>query len=156
MGIGWKRSDALTRTGASRRALIAVLAAILVLASFASSGLAQQFRYTVQSGDTIESVADEFRRGCPRMRSGHRVTCRMVTVSLQARSSSFRRRDNRRPMPPSGRRQRGHEPRVAAAYRVEAGDNPASIAGCTVSTLVSSWSSTASTIRSELIPERGS
>ena len=121
-------SHALTRTGASRRALVAVLAAILVLASFASSGFAQQFRYTVQSGDTIESIADEFGvdpdsiRSSSYLPNGDSLSAGQVIVIPEQGQSP----NDAAQMAAANE---GTSPWVAAAYWVESGDNPASIAG---------------------------
>ena len=116
------------RTGASRRALVAVLAAILVLASAASTGFAQQYRYTVEAGDTIDSIATTFGvdpeaiRTSSYLPDGDALTVGQVLVIPEEGQS------------PTDAAQmaaanEGTSPWVATAYWVENGDNPASIAG---------------------------
>ncbi len=126
-GLGGS-SHALTRTGASRRAMLAVLAAILVLASFASSGLAQQYRYTVESGDTIDSVAEEFGvdpdaiRASSYLPDGDNLSAgQVIIIPEQGQSPADAAQ--------MAAANEGTSPWVAGAYWVEYGDNPASIAG---------------------------
>ncbi len=121
-------SHALTRTGASRRALVAVLAAILVLASFASSGFAQQYRYTVESGDTVESIAEELGvdpdaiRSSSYLPNGDNLSAgQVIIIPEQGQSPTDAAQ--------MAAANEGTSPWVAAAYWVEPGDNPASIAG---------------------------
>ena len=121
-------SHTLTRTGASRRALVAVLAAILVLASFASTGFAQQYRYTVQSGDTIESIANDFDvnpdaiRASSYLPNGDALSAGQVIIIPESGQSPTDAAQE-------AAANEGTSPWVAAVYWVEDGDNPASIAG---------------------------
>jgi uncharacterized protein YvpB/LysM repeat protein len=107
---------------------VAVLAAVLVLASAASTGLAQQYRYTVEEGDTIDSIATTFGvdpeaiRTSSYLPNGDALTVGQVLVIPEQGQS------------PTDAAQmaaanEGTSPWVATAYWVESGDNPASIAG---------------------------
>lgn len=49
-----------TRLSAPRRVVMASMAALLIVAGMATTSLAQQQRYEVQPGDSIESIAAEF------------------------------------------------------------------------------------------------
>jgi len=50
----------LPRWTAPRRAIVATVAAAVLTIGAVSSGFAQQYRYVVQDGDTVQSVADTF------------------------------------------------------------------------------------------------
>lgn len=57
---GWKVNAFHPRLGVSTRFLLASFAALILLLGAASTSMAQQYRYEVQPGDTIESIATEF------------------------------------------------------------------------------------------------
>ncbi len=56
----WKTNAFHPRLGVSTRVLVAAFVAIVMMVGAASTTFAQQFRYEVQAGDTIESIATEF------------------------------------------------------------------------------------------------
>ncbi len=115
------------RIGASKRILVATMAAVLLIASAASTSLAGQQRYEVREGDTIESIAETFGvdpaaiRTSSYLPDGDFLTAGQVIVIPEPGQS------------PTDAAQmaaanEGASPWVATAYWVEWGDNPASIA----------------------------
>jgi len=115
------------RVGASRRVMLATFAAILVIASAASTGFAGQYRYEVRDGDTIESIAETFGVDADAIRSssylpdGDSLTAGQVIIIPEVGQS------------PTDAAQmaaanEGTSPWVYTAHVVEWGENPASIA----------------------------
>jgi uncharacterized protein YvpB len=127
--LGWQAlfGGGMSRVGASKRMMLATLAAILVIASAASTSLAGQHRYEVREGDTIDSIAETFDVDADAIRSssylpdGDNLSAGQVVIIPEQGQS------------PGDAAQMAYEnegtsPWVAAAYWVEDGDNPASIA----------------------------
>lgn len=126
------------RTSASKRMMLATLAAILVIVSAATTSLASQQRYEVRNGDTVESIASTFGvdpnaiRTSSYLPDGDNLSAGQVIVIPEPGQS------------PTDAAQmaaanEGTSPFVATAYWVENGDNPASIAtqfGVSVDTLM--------------------
>ena len=115
------------RIGASKRVMLATFAAILVIASAASTGLASQHRYEVQEGDTIESIAETFGvdpdaiRSSSYLPNGDSLSAGMVIIIPEPGQGATDAAQ-------MAAANEGTSPWVATAHVVEWGENPASIA----------------------------
>ncbi len=116
-----------SRMAGSKRAVVATCLAVLLIASAASSSFASQYRYEVQEGDTIESIANVFGVNADSIRSssylpnGDSLTAGQVIIIPE------------RGQGPSDAAQmaaqnEGTSPWAYTAHWVEYGENPATIA----------------------------
>jgi uncharacterized protein YvpB len=113
--------------GGSKRAVLATCAAVLLIASAATTTFASQYRYEVQSGDTIESIADEFGVNPDSIRSssylpnGDSLTAGQVIIIPE---------EGQGPTDAAqmAAQNEGTSPWAYTAHWVEYGENPATIA----------------------------
>ena len=126
-GVDGLFGHGLARVGTSRRMMLATIAAILVIASAASTSLASQYRYEVRDGDTIESIAEAFEvdpsaiRAASYLPTGDSLSAGQVLIIPETGQGP----EDAAQMAAANE---GTSPWVATAYYVQDGDNPASIA----------------------------
>lgn len=116
-----------SRMGGSKRAVLATCLAVLLIASAASTSFASQYRYEVQDGDTIESIAAIFGVNPDSIRSssylpnGDSLTAgQVIIIPEQGQDPGDAAQ--------MAAQNEGTSPWAYTAHWVEYGENPATIA----------------------------
>jgi LysM repeat protein len=116
-----------SRMGGSKRAVLATCVAVLLIASAATTSFASQYRYEVQSGDTIESIADDFGvnpdaiRASSYLPNGDSLTAgQVIIIPEQGQGPTDAAQ--------MAAQNEGSSPWAYTAHWVEYGENPATIA----------------------------